>query len=260
MIKKDDSIAVFDSGLGGLSVLKRLRAIMPSENYIYYGDSANAPYGQKSSEEIQNCCGGVVKKLIDKGVKCVVIACNTATGAALSYLKENFPDTEFMGIQPAVAAAAHSLPCPLVLTLATNFTINSEMYKSSVEKLKGKGRFIGIGAPELVLNVEKGISDKNVTEECISYIDSLLSGINEPVDAVVLGCTHFPFLGETIKKETEKLTGGKAVLFDAAVITAQNTFDWLSENGLLNEQKNEGSVTLMNSDPSKIPVMEKLIQ
>ena len=259
-MNKKDYIAVFDSGIGGLSVLRRLREVMPNENYLYYGDSLNAPYGQKSREEIEALCSEVTEKLIREGIKCVVIACNTATSAAIGYLSENYPDLQFIGIEPAVGWAAEELENPSVLTLATNYTIHGEMYQNSVKSLSGKGTFTGKGAPGLVTFVESGVTDTSVTEECRTYIRSLFDGIPSEPDAIVLGCTHFPFLSDTIREEASLYFGKAPAMFDAAVITARKTREYLFSIDALNEQKDAGKVLLLNSDPAKIGLMKELYE
>ena len=260
-MKKTDYIAVFDSGLGGLSVLRQLKKQLPGENFLYFGDSANAPYGERTKENIQELCADVVGRLKTRGIKCVVIACNTATSAALEYLQERFPETGFIGIEPAVRWAAEELDHPRVLTFATNFTVSGEKYLNSVKELEGKGTFDAIGAPGFVQAVEKGITDATMTEDCRAYIDQLITEKQPggPVDAVVLGCTHFPFIGETIREETDRLTGGHARVFDAAVLVARRTRDFLKEAGCLNESGGGGKTELLNSDPSKLPMMKKLL-
>jgi len=261
-MEKKDYIAVFDSGLGGLSVLRQLNHLMPNENYYYFGDSANAPYGERSTENIRSLCEEALEKIREHGIKCFVIACNTATSAAIDYLSEKYPDIHFIGIEPAVKWAAETLDHPVVLTFATNFTINGDRYRNSVKALEGKGAFYGIGAPGFVEFVERGITDSTMMEECINYIDFLTMEkcIPNRVDAVVLGCTHFPFIGQTIKQEVDKITGGDAQLFDAAVLTAQQVFRYLSENDGLNDGTDPGEVVLDNSAPSKISLMQKLYE
>lgn len=259
-MKKEDSIAVFDSGLGGISVLKQLKKRLPGENFIYYGDSANAPYGERTREDICAKCETVVEKLLAAGgIKCVVIACNTATSAAFDYLCAKFPEIKFIGIEPAVKWACDSLENPVVLTYATNFTINGEKYAKSVEENAGRGRFYGIGAPEFVKYVESGVTDSSMTPQCEQYIASLAQRVKEPVDAVVLGCTHFPFIGETILAVTDRVTGGRAKLFDAAVLVAENTEKYLAARNCL-RGGDSGEVTLLNSDGSRLPRMKKLFE
>jgi len=261
-MKKNDYVAVFDSGLGGLSVLRQLKKQLPKENFLYFGDSANAPYGERTRENIQELCAGVIEQLKDKGIKCVVIACNTATSAALEYLEKRYPEIRFIGIEPAVRWAAGELDHPFVLTFATNFTVHGERYLNSVKALAGKGTFEAIGAPGFVQFVEKGITDGTMTKECRDYIDALITEkkIAAPVDAVVLGCTHFPFIGETIKEETDRLTGGNAQIFDAAVLVAKKTGEYLSEIGCVNDSKEDGTVEMLNSDPSKMDLMKLLYE
>ena len=261
-MKTTDKIAVFDSGLGGISVLKELKKTLPHEDFIYFGDSANAPYGQRTKENIQELCSEVIKKITreEGNVKCVVIACNTATSAALKYLVDEFPDIHFIGIEPAVEWAVNELENPVVFTLATNFTINGELFRNNVKRLSGRGTFISKGAPNFVEYVESGISDSHMTDEVRKYIDSLCADIKVPVDAVVLGCTHFPFIKNTIKEEVDKCTGGNARLFDAAVLVAAKTKKYLEDIKCLNESSGEGSVKMLNSDMTKSDFMHKLYE
>lgn len=260
-MNKYDSIGVFDSGVGGISVLRELRRKMPNENFIYFGDSANAPYGERTLTHICELSDKVSEFLISKNVKCIIIACNTATSAALEYLTEKHPDTKFIGIEPAVKWACDSLDNPHVLTFATNFTIHKgPKYKKSVEECKGRGTFTGIGAPLFVKYVESGVFDKNMTTECREYIDSLLTEVDRPVDALVLGCTHFPFIKNTLKEETDRMTKGNAKLFDAAVLVAENTYDYLKSRDALNDSEKEGEVVLMNSDETQLPLMRMLYE
>lgn len=260
-MKNTDYIGVFDSGVGGISVLRELKKKMPNENFIYYGDSANAPYGERTLSNICELSEKVTEKLIEKKVKCIIIACNTATSAALEYLCEKFPDMQFIGIEPAVRWACDTLKNPHVLTFATNFTIHKgPKYKASIKECEGRGTFTGIGAPLFVKYVESGISDKNMTDECRNYIDSLLSEVNKPVDALVLGCTHFPFIKDTLKSETDKMTGGNSMLFDAAVLVAENTYKYLKDNCLLNCNENQSEVVLLNSDETQLPLMRMLYE
>lgn len=260
-MNKTDCIGVFDSGVGGISVLRELKKKMPHENFIYYGDSANAPYGERTLANICELSESVSQKLIGKGVKCIIIACNTATSAALEYLTEKFPDTKYIGIEPAVRWACDTLKNPHVLTFATNFTIHKgPKYRESIKECAGRGTFTGIGAPMFVKYVESGVSDSNMTDECRTYIDSLLQEVTAPVDALVLGCTHFPFIRNTLKEETDKMTGGNAVLFDAAVLVAQNTYDFLKDQGALNDSGSDGDVLLLNSDETQLPLMKMLYE
>lgn len=260
-MNKKDAIGVFDSGVGGISVLRELKKRMPNENYIYFGDSANAPYGERTLSNICELSKNVAEKLIEKNVKCIIIACNTATSAALEYLTEKFPEIKFIGIEPAVRWACDTLNNPHVLTFATNFTIHKgPKYRESIKECEGRGTFTGIGAPRFVTLVESGVSDRNMSSECREYIDSLLNDVKEPVDALVLGCTHFPFIKDTLKEETDKITGGNARLFDAAVLVAENTYNYLNECGMLIDSTDEGTVTLLNSDESQLELMRMLYE
>ncbi len=260
-MSENKKIAVFDSGLGGISVLRELKKQLPGEDYLYYGDSANAPYGVRTAENIQELCDEVIRKIREKegDIKCVVIACNTATSAAIEHLRKTFPDIHFIGIEPAIGWAANEMDHPLILTFATDFTVNGKMFRDNVKKLSDKARFISKGAPEFVKFVESGVTDAVDSEECRKYIDSLCEDINDKVDAIVLGCTHFPFIKEMIREEVAKKLDCEPKLYDAAVLVALNVKKWLQENGLL-EEKDRGSVEMMNSDPSKIDFMWKLYE
>ena len=260
-MSENQKIAVFDSGLGGISVLRELKKKLPGEDYLYFGDSANAPYGVRTAENIQELCDDVIRKIRQKegDIKCVVIACNTATSAAIEHLKKTFPDIHFIGIEPAIEWAANELDHPNVLTFATDFTVNGKMFRDNVKRLSDKANFISKGAPEFVKFVESGVTDAVDSEECRKYIDSLCEDIDNKVDAIVLGCTHFPFIKEMIREEVSKKLECEPKVFDAAVLVAENVKKWLEETDQL-DKKEEGTVEMMNSDPSKIDFMWKLYE
>ena len=134
--RADAPIAVFDSGVGGLSVLKTLRRVLPSENFIYYGDSANAPYGEKTAEEVKKAAHNVTRTLLSYGAKAIVIACNTATSAAAEFLRSTYPDVPIIGMEPAVKPAALSAPHPTVLVMATPLTLREAKFRSLIDKYK----------------------------------------------------------------------------------------------------------------------------
>ena len=260
-MSENKKIAVFDSGLGGISVLRELKIKLPGEDYLYFGDSANAPYGVRTAENIQELCDDVIRKIRQKegDIKCVVIACNTATSAAIEHLKNTFPDIHFIGIEPAIGWAANELDHPNVLTFATDFTVNGKMFRDNVKRLSDKANFISKGAPEFVKFVESGVTDAVDSEKCRKYIDSLCEDIDDKVDAIVLGCTHFPFIKEMIREEVSKKLECEPKVFDAAVLVAENVKKWLEETNQL-DKKEQGTVEMMNSDPSKIDFMWKLYE
>lgn len=246
MNKKTDPIAVVDSGMGGITVLRKLHRIMPNENYIYFGDSANSPYGTKTKEEIKNITVKAVEALMKRGAKSVVIACNTATSAAAAYLREKYPDYPFVGLEPAIKPAALSSKWPKVLVLATPLTLREEKFNNLMARFEGEAEFIKLPAPELVGFIESCNLDS--TEE-IEYLERILAPYaDNKVDAVVLGCTHFPYA----RRQIQRILGDEVLVFDGSMGAARQCKRLLEERNLLNDTQKEGVILFENSDPSKI--------
>lgn len=195
--RKDLPIGIFDSGVGGLSVLRTALRLLPAERFIYYGDIANAPYGTKSEEEVRRCAARVADQLLVQGVKALVIACNTATCAAAAYLREQYPQLIIIGMEPALKLAHDRCPDGQILVLATPVSLASEKYRR-LYSCYGE-RAVSLPCPGLMDFVERGEIDTPavrayLTEKLAPY----LAGKNAPA-AVVLGCTHYVFLKETIR-------------------------------------------------------------
>ncbi len=246
MITKNSPIAVVDSGMGGITVLRKLHRIMPNENYIYFGDSANSPYGTKTKEEIKNLTVDAVERLMKRGAKAVVIACNTATSAAAGYLREKYPDYPFIGLEPALKPAALSSKWPRVLVLATPLTLREEKFNNLMARFEGEAEFIKLPAPELVGFVERGEIE---TEEATEYLERILEPYaDNKVDAVVLGCTHFPFA----RKQIQKILGEEVLVFEGSMGAAKQCQRLLEERNLLSDSETEGMISFENSDESKI--------
>lgn len=245
-------IAVIDSGIGGITVLRKLYKIMPNENFIYFGDSANAPYGVKTKEEIKNLTVSAAEKLMKRGAKAIVIACNTATSAAAAYLREKYPDFTFIGLEPAIKPAALFKENPRVLVLATPLTLKEEKFERLMDSLRDKAEFIKLPAPDLVGYIESGKLD---TPAEIAYLEEILEPYKgNKVDAVVLGCTHFPFA----RKSIVKILGDNIQVFDGGPGAAKHCKHLLEEKGLLNESTDEGTISFENSDPDKIGISIKM--
>ena len=244
-------IAVVDSGLGGITVLRKLYKLMPNEDYIYFGDSANAPYGIKTKEEIKNLTVKACESLMERGAKVVVIACNTATSAAAAYLREKFPDFIFIGLEPALKPAALSGEYPRVLVLATPLTLKEEKFDNLMARFEGKAEFIKLPAPELVKFIESGNLD---SEEEIAYLEEILAPYAGKVDAVVLGCTHFPFA----RKSILKILGENVLVFEGSKGAAKYCKLCLEEKGLLNYEDREGVISFENSDGNKIEASKRM--
>lgn len=252
MSSKTDPIGVFDSGMGGISVLRKLAKIMPGENFIYFGDSVNAPYGIKSKEEIRELTEKVFDYFLQKGCKAVVIACNTATSAAAKYLREKHPDYPIIGLEPALKPAALSMDYPKVLVLATPLTLKEEKFNNLMSQFENQAEFIRLPAPKLVEFIESGNLD---SKDEIEYLEEILAPYaDNKVDAVVLGCTHFPFA----RKNIQRILGDEVLVFDGGRGAAKQCRRVLEDRNLLNGKEDGGAITFENSMKSKIETSKKL--
>ena len=252
MARKDDYIGVFDSGVGGISVLKELVKLMPGENFLYFGDSANAPYGKKATEAVRELTLQNAKMLLGRNVKALVVACNTATSAAIDTLRQTFPDTIILGIEPALKPAISQFPTGHIGIMATQVTLREEKLQRLMAQFD-TATVERIAAPGLVELIESGKAD---TEETEDFLRSILAPYVGKLDALVLGCTHYPFVKDTISK----ILGEKTVLFDGGAGTARQAKRLLESADLLNDS--EGSVTIENSagTPALLTLSYKLLK
>ena len=241
MHKKEDYIAVFDSGVGGISVLKELIACMPKENYLYFGDSANAPYGSKTTAQVRDLTVAAAQMLVSRGIKALVVACNTATAAAINELRDLFPDLIVIGIEPALKVAADHFPGKRVGVMATPVTLREEKFHHQLDRFPHM-EVSSIPISGLVELIESGGS----MAEAEDLLRPQLAPYIGKLDAVVLGCTHYPFAAEAISK----ILGPDIVLLDGGAGTARETKRRLEEAGLLNQ--GPGNVQMENSlsDPA----------
>ena len=168
--KRELPIAVIDSGVGGISVLRELVRIMPNENYIYFGDSQNAPYGSRSRADVLRLTRQNLAFLREKGIKALVIACNTATSAAVRVLREENPDLIIVGIEPAIKPASEICEKPRVLVMATGLTLREEKFTALVNRFSGKGEFIPIPCHGLVELIEKGDCESGEIDEYLTRL------------------------------------------------------------------------------------------
>lgn len=234
MHNKKCSIGIFDSGLGGTTVLKELIKILPNENFIYYGDSKNAPYGVKTKDEIQSFGNNIVRFLLAKECKLIVIACNTSAVASLDFLKEKYKDLKFLSIIEAGAvSAARATKNNKIAVFATDFTVKSNAYKEAISKLLNETEMTQVACPEFVTIIEVG---RQNTEEAELAVKKYTDRIPSDYDTLVLGCTHFPI----IKNKIEKYF--KASIVDPAYELALNTKKSLEENNLLNRSNEKGKI------------------
>lgn len=249
-------IGIFDSGAGGLSVFREIRKLLPDERYIYYSDNANCPYGEKSREFITDRARAITRFLIEKGAEVIVVACNTATAASITTLREEFP-IEFIGMEPAVKPAAARTRTGVVGVLATAGTLKATKYIGTREKWARNvtiAENIGKGFVELV---EKGIVSGPEAEAVVSR--SLIPILDQGADTIVLGCTHYPFLADTILKVASVHTDREISLIDPAPAVARHLVEIMAEKGLV--RKDGFSMDLHSSGDSSTleHIYDKLI-
>ena len=242
MSSKNDYIAVFDSGVGGISVLRELVRLMPQERYLYFGDSANAPYGTRPTAEVRVLTLAAAERLMARGCKALVVACNTATAAAIVDLRAKYPDRIIIGIEPALKVAADHFPGGEVGVMATPVTLREEKFDVLLHRFTDACTVHKIPAPGLVELVERGMA---VSEESEALLRPLLAPYRDRLDAVVLGCTHYPFAAPVIGK----LLGGHTALLDGGPGTARQTRRRLEAEGLLFD--GPGELLIENSSGSQ---------
>ena len=256
MNKKDLPIGFLDSGVGRLSVLREAIKIMPNENYIYFGDSKNAPYGVKPTKEIRDLTFNVVDFLIEKGIKGLVVACNTATSAAVSELRRVYPDIPLVGIEPAIKPAVELNRSGKILIMATPMTIKQEKFNLLLNKYKEKAEIVPIPCAGLMEFIEDGILSGEELEE---YLEEKLSIYDKSeISSIVLGCTHYPFVKDVIAK----IVGSNVIIMDGGEGTAREIKRRLREKNLLTDRIKKGNVDIYNSLDEKkvIDLSWKLIQ
>lgn len=223
---KTDWIAVFDSGVGGVSVLRHLVRQMPGERFLYFGDSANAPYGTRPREEIRRLTLAAAEKLFAQGTKALVLACNTATSAAVEELRRIYPERTIVGIEPALKPAAEAFPGGRIGVMATEATLREEKFRHLSAQFAQNCRILPLSAPGLVELVEAGKGD---SPEAEALLRPLLEPLQGNLDALVLGCTHYPFAVRPIRR----ILGPKLLLTDGGAGTARETRRRLEAQGLL---------------------------
>ena len=244
-----DFIGVFDSGAGGVSVLSQLVKELPEEDFVYYGDSDNAPYGEKPRDWISRRCHDIVDELVESGAKAIVIACNTATSAAAAELRADYAHMPIIGVEPALKPACAA--ADRILVMATPITLRLDKYQQLAERWGGGHVVIDAPCPGLATRIEQGDLDE---ADVVRLIDELVGRYRGEVDAVVLGCTHYPFVSSAIRTVL-----GEIPLFDGAEGTARQLHRKLAERNLLTKSAGPGTVEFQSSssDPRAIDLYRR---
>ena len=236
-------IGVFDSGVGGVSVLARMIEELPNEDFTYYGDSAHAPYGEKSRDWIVRRSRDIVDELAQRGAKAIVIACNTATSAAAPELRASYAHIPIIGVEPALKPATHVPDNKRILVMATPITLRLDKYQQLAKRWGCGHEVINAPCPGLADRIERGDLD---APDVVELVDSLIGRYRGNVDAVVLGCTHYPFVSSAIRAVL-----GEVPLFDGAEGTARQLHRRLAERDLLTRSNDAGHVEFLTSSANE---------
>ena len=219
-------IGIFDSGVGGLSVLRSLQTLLPDEPVLYLADQAHVPYGPRPLEEVRQFSEQITRYLLGEGAKLVVVACNTASAAALQHLRQTFPLVPFVGMEPAVKPAAEQTRTGAVGVLATPATFQGALYASVVERFATGVTLLQSTCLGLVGQIESGDLDGPITRGILE--EALWPMLAKGIDTVVLGCTHYPFVIPLI----EEIAGAGVRVIDPAPAVARQVARLLDEHGL----------------------------
>ena len=219
-------IGIFDSGVGGLSVLSAVQRLLPGESLIYIADQAHVPYGSRTLNEVRSLSEGITRYLLAQGAKLIVVACNTASAAALHHLRQAFPQVPFVGMEPAVKPAAERTKSGVVGVLATPATFQGELYASVIERFANGVIVLQDTCPGLVMEVDAGHLDSPHVRAILER--ALKPMLAQGIDTVVLGCTHFPFVIPTI----ESIVGSGVRVIDPSPAIARQVERLLVANGL----------------------------
>lgn len=247
-------VAVMDSGIGGISVLKEIVKLMPHEDCIFFGDSANAPYGTKELSQIQQIVMDRAQYLYSKGIKALVVACNTATSAAIRLLRDRYRDIPVIGIEPALKPAVSGDERHTVVVMATPMTIREKKFQSLMAKYADEGTVYPLPCPGLADLIEDGNTQGEKLEKYI--LELLMPYLDEHIDYIVLGCTHYPFARQTI----QKVAGDSVRIIDGSLGTARQLQRRLKATGLENKQSRKGNIIFEDSIPEKIQLCRQMFE
>ena len=237
-------IAVFDSGIGGLTVLSSLQHLLPNESFLYLGDTARLPYGTKSANTVIHYAVQAAQILINQGIKLLVVACNTASTLALTALQQHFPQIPIIGVvKPGAESACHVTKNNQIAVIATEATVLAEGYQQAIQLINPQAKVIAKSCSLFVALAEEGWVTGPIAEMTTKeYLEPLLN--NHPADCLLLGCTHFPTLTATIRKSLSR----KITIIDSAESTAQSVKETLHQLGLNRTTAHTPRVNFMVTD------------
>ncbi|MBP8823238.1 MAG: glutamate racemase [Flavobacteriales bacterium] len=250
----DPSIGIFDSGIGGLTIAAAIRQALPAERLLYFGDNAHVPYGERTAEEILTFSTGITEALLGKGCHSIVIACNTASSAALVPLRQQFPHVPIVGMEPAVKPAAEHTRTGVVGVLATRATVQGRALADVVERFAHDVEVIQRACPGLAQHIDAGHLDEPEVEVLLrGWIEPMLA---RGIDALVLGCTHYPLVRPLI----EKIAGPGVRVIEPSAAIARRLAQLLEQHGLKAPDGAHGSLACWTSgEPLRFqPVLEHL--
>ncbi|HEY5563740.1 MAG TPA: glutamate racemase [Clostridiaceae bacterium] len=262
MTKNEYPIGFFDSGIGGISVLRQAVKLLPKENFVYLGDSRNAPYGKRSTEDVRELTLIGANILYKRGIKAIVIACNTATSAAIEDLRKRYLNIPVIGIEPAIKPAVKLKKIGKIIIMATAVTINEIKFNNLCKKYSDEADILPLPCPGLVELIEDG---KYISDEVFTYLkEKLLPYSKAPISSIVLGCTHYPFIIKELSEvlisfqmipkvivngiieDKEKLSN-EVFIIDGSIGTAKQLKKKLTEASILNISRIKGKVEIINT-------------
>ena len=247
MSHKANPIGIFDSGVGGLSVLRAVRVQMPEESVLYFGDQGHIPYGPRAMEQIRDFSETITNFLLERDAKLIIVACNTASAAALKFLREKFPDVPFVGMEPAVKPAAETTQTGKVGVLATPATFQGALYATVVERFANGVELFQNTCNGLVQQIEQGNLNGSETRKILEA--ALHPMLEKNIDTVVLGCTHYPFVIPLV----QEIVGDKVRVIDPAPSVAKQAKRLLETGGLRNDPSTRSDVKFYTSgDPDAL--------
>ena len=254
MNKNNQPIGIFDSGVGGLTVLKKLSKILPNEEFIYFGDTAHVPYGNKSKKTIIRYCQKIVEFLESKKVKLIVVACNTASSTALEILQKQNRVRFIDVIKPCIKKATEITQNNKICIIGTKTTIDSQKYQKDIKKINKDIKIFPQACPLLVPIIEEAFFNNTITKEAIKIY---LSNIEPIFDTLILGCTHYPLIKNIIAQNLKK----DVKIVDSSIETAKYVEIYLTKNNLLSTKKGiKSNKFYVSDDPQKFnKVAKKLL-